>query len=110
MKGTNLGEFEELVMLIVFMLKEEAYAVRILEEMERQADRTVAIGAIHTALYRLEDKGFLKSHTGGATTERGGRWKRFFVLTAFGKKALAQSQEVRLNLWKQIPELAISRS
>jgi PadR family transcriptional regulator PadR len=110
MKGTNLGEFEELIMLIVFMLKEEAYAVRILEELERQADRSVAIGAIHTALYRLEDKGFLKSHTGGATTERGGRWKRFFLLTAFGKKALAQSQEVRLNLWKQIPELSISRS
>lgn len=109
MKGSNLGEFEELLMLIVFMLKKEAYAVRIMEELEQQADRSVSIGAIHTALYRLEDKGYLQSTTGGATTERGGRWKRFFTVTAYGKKALEQSREVRVSLWNQIPELSISK-
>jgi DNA-binding PadR family transcriptional regulator len=110
MKGENLGEFEELLMLLVFALKDEAYAVRILEEMENQAGRKVAIGAIHTALYRLEDKGLLESFTGGATTERGGRWKRYFIVTAFGKKVLEKSREVRVNLWNQIPELSLSKS
>jgi DNA-binding PadR family transcriptional regulator len=109
MKGENPGEFEELLMLLVFALKEEAYAVRILEELETQAGRKVAIGAIHTALYRLEDKGLLKSFTGGATAERGGRWKRFFTVTAFGKKNLEKSREVRMKLWNQIPELSLSK-
>lgn len=110
MKGSYFGEFEELILLMVFLLKEEAYAVKIQEELQRQAGRSVTIGAIHTALYRLEDKGFLKSFTGGATAERGGRWKRYFTVTAYGKKALEQARDVRLNLWNQIPELAISRS
>lgn len=109
MKGENLGEFEEILMLLVFALKEEAYAVKILEELALQSGRKVAIGAIHTALYRLEDKGLLKSFTGGATTERGGRWKRFFTVTAYGKKVLEKSRELRVNLWNQIPELSISK-
>jgi PadR family transcriptional regulator, regulatory protein PadR len=108
MKGSHLGEFEELIVLMVFLLKEEAYAVRIMEELENQAGRKVAIGAIHTALYRLEDKGFLKSSTGGATAERGGRWKRYFSVTAYGKKALEEARDIRMNLWNQIPGLAIS--
>jgi PadR family transcriptional regulator, regulatory protein PadR len=108
MKGDNLGEFEELILLVVLALKDEAYAVRIQEELKQKAFRSAAIGAVHTALYRLEDKGFLKSHTGGATTERGGRWKRFFTVTAYAKRTLEQSQEIRLSLWSQIPELSIS--
>jgi PadR family transcriptional regulator, regulatory protein PadR len=109
MKGSNLGEFEELTLLIVFLLREEAYAVKILEELESQTGRKVAIGAIHTALYRLEDKGFLKSSTGGATAERGGRWKRFFSVTSYGKKVLEQARDQRVNLWNQIPDLALQK-
>lgn len=109
MKGSNLGEFEELIVLIVFLLGEDAYAVKILEELESQTGRRVAIGAIHTALYRLEDKGFLKSFTGGATTERGGRWKRFFSITSYGRKALEHARDMRVNLWNQIPDLALQK-
>ena len=109
MKGEYLGEFEELIVLVVFLLREEAYAVRIQEELEVQTGRTVAIGAIHTALYRLEDKGILKSSTGGATAERGGRWKRFFAVTAYGKKSVEQARNIKVNLWSQIPELSLGK-
>jgi DNA-binding PadR family transcriptional regulator len=106
MKGESIGEFEELVILMVFLLREEAYAVKIQEELAVQTGRKVMIGAVHTTLYRLEDKGFLKSSTGGATAERGGRWKRFFSVTAYGKKAMEQSRDMRMNIWNQIPALA----
>lgn len=106
MKGESIGEFEELVILMVFLLREDAYAVRIQEELATQTGRKAMIGAVHTTLYRLEDKGFLKSSTGGATTERGGRWKRFFSVTAYGRKAMEQSRDMRMNIWNQIPALA----
>jgi PadR family transcriptional regulator PadR len=106
MKGESIGEFEELVILMVFLLREDAYAVKIQEELAAQTGRKVMIGAVHTTLYRLEDKGFLKSSTGGATAERGGRWKRFFSVTAYGKKAMEQSRDMRMNIWNQIPALA----
>lgn len=108
MKGTNLGEFEELVLLVVYYQDNQAYAVSIKEELEKQTGRSINVSAIHTALYRLEQKGYLRSDVGGATPERGGRWKRFFSITAHGKKVLAQSQELRVKLWNLIPELRIA--
>ena len=106
MKGTYLGEFEELVLLTVGALYDEAYGVAVMEEIKNETGRGVNISAIHSALRRLEEKGFVKSRMGGATNERGGRRKRYFVLTSYGKKALDEAQSLRLKLYNRIPNMS----
>lgn len=108
MKGINLGEFEELVLLTVGVLYERAYGVAVMDEIKDQTERVVNISAIHTALKRLEEKGYVNSHMGGATNARGGRRKRFFMLTAVGKKTLDYVQEVRMQFYNRIPEIAFA--
>lgn len=102
----NLGEFEELVLLVVGVLYDEAYGVAIQTHIAEQAGRQINISAVHSALHRLEDKGFLDSRMGGATQERGGRRKRYFRVTMAGQKALVQVREQRNQLWSQIPSIA----
>ena len=109
MNRTNLGEFEELVLLVVGVLRDEAYGVGVMEEIEKQTGRPVNISAVHTALHRLEDKGYLISKLGGVSSERGGRRKRIFQLTHGGKIALNHVKELRNRLWNQIPDIALSR-
>lgn len=106
MKGTNLGEFQELVMLTVGLLYDKAYGVSIKDEIKRQTGRTVTLSTVHAALNRLEDKGFLFSWMGEATEERGGRPKRLFRITAYGKQALEESHQVRNRMWELIPKVA----
>ena len=106
MKGTNLGEFQELVMLTVGMLYDDAYGVSIKDEIEKQSGRKVTLSTIHAALNRLEDKGYLNSRMGGATEERGGRPKRLFRVTAYGKQVLEESREMRNRMWDMIPRIA----
>src|ERR671913_134503 len=103
MKGTYLGEFEELVLLCVGILFDDAYGLAIVDELEKQTGRTVMMSSVHKALVRLEDKGYLKSHMGGATEARGGRDKRLYVLTQAGVKVLNQSRDMRNSMWKQVP-------
>ena len=105
MKGTQLGEFEELVLLAIGVLNDDAYGVSIKEEIQEKAKRTPSIGALHSALHRLEKKGFIVSHEGGATAERGGRRKRYFRLTGAGKEALISSHDLRNSLFNRIPKL-----
>lgn len=105
MKGTYLGEFEELVLLTVGAMYPEAYGVAIMDEIKKEAGRSVNISAIHTALRRLEEKGFVKSNMGGATNSRGGRRKRYFELTSFGKKALDEAQSMRVRLYNRITDI-----
>ncbi|WP_420386403.1 PadR family transcriptional regulator [Roseivirga sp.] len=105
MKGTYLGEFEELVLLTVGAMYPEAYGVAIMDEIKKEAGRSVNISAIHTALRRLEEKGFVKSNMGGATNARGGRRKRYFELTSFGKKALDEVQSMRMRLYNRITDI-----
>lgn len=102
-----LGEFEELMLTMVGVLKEEAYGNAIVAEAKSQLDRKINLSAVHVTLYRLEDKGLLKSSMGGATNERGGRRKRYFEITSAGVKVLQSIQEQRLKLWKLIPDLQI---
>ncbi|GAB4020826.1 hypothetical protein GCM10028808_63720 [Spirosoma migulaei] len=104
MKKTVLGELEELVLLVVATSIEDVYGVPVLEELQRQTGRSFTISAVHTTLYRLEEKGFLASSVGGATPERGGRSKRLFALTAEGGKVLREIQQMRTRLWQAIPE------
>ena len=107
MKGVHLGEFEELVLLAVASMTQEAYAVSIKEEILVKVDRKTNISAIHTALYRLEDKGFLESYVGEATAKRGGKGKRLFRVTAFGLRILKEAKEKREVFWNTIPQLSI---
>lgn len=106
MKETRLGEFEEVVLLLVGILGEEAYAFKLAEEFKSQTNRDVSIGAVHSTLSRLEDKGFLTSKMGKSTTERGGRRKRIYTITAYGKKILAASRDFKVALWNQYPGFA----
>jgi DNA-binding PadR family transcriptional regulator len=106
MKGSYIGELEELILLTVGILYREAYGVAIREELKNQTGRDINISAIHAVLKRLEDKGFLNSSMGGATSERGGRRKRMFNLTDAGKRVLTQSVEQRNRMFHTIPEFA----
>jgi DNA-binding PadR family transcriptional regulator len=107
MRKTYLGELEEVVLLTVAMLyKEEAYGVAITQKLIDLTAREISISAVHATLHRLEEKGFLRSQTGGATQERGGRRKRFFTLTASGTKAIREIRDLRAEFWKHIPKLA----
>lgn len=100
-----LGEFEDLVLTLVAILDKEAYGNAIVKEIEEQIGRQVNLGGVHVTLYRLEDKGYIKSRVGGATSERGGRRKRFFTITPAGLALLRSIKEDRQHLWKLIPQL-----
>ncbi|TRX60085.1 PadR family transcriptional regulator [Fulvivirga sp. M361] len=106
MNRIHLGEFEELVLLTVGVLYPDAYAVAITKEITAQSGRSVNVSAVHKSLYRLENKGMLTSELSDPESKRGGKRKRLFSITPFGKKALDESMELRMSLRKQIPELA----
>ncbi len=106
MKRTQLGEFEEVVMLAVGILYEEAYGVSIKKEIENRMSRNVSVGALQSALKRLEEKGFLKSREGEGTAERAGRPKKYFSITAEGKKALEAARDMRNAMWNDIPDIS----
>ena len=108
MKGEHLGELEELVLLTVGSLVNEAYAVVILEEIKSNTKRSMDVTAIHSVLRRLEKKGFVSSEMGGASKERGGRRKRFFTLTKAGRRVLDESMELRYALYQKLPKLTFS--
>lgn len=107
MKGVHLGELEELVLLMVGVLHPDAYGVAVMDELEKQANRSLNISAIHAVLTRLEEKGVLKSKMSEPTEERGGRRRRVFQLTASGKRALEEVNELRTQLFNQIPKVAL---
>lgn len=106
MKGTNLGEFEELVLLTVGILYDNAYSVAIQRELNKQTDRKVSISSVHAAVYRLEEKGLLNSRMGDMSSERGGKRKRIFTISQSGKVALETANELRNRMRNQIPEIA----
>jgi DNA-binding PadR family transcriptional regulator len=104
MKKYQLGEFEEIVILTIGILNNVAYSVSIKDEIESRLSRTVSMGALHTALRRLEDKGYLKSYNGDSSEERAGRPKRYFEITAMGKKAMLYAKATRDELWRAMPK------
>ena len=105
MKGTSLGEFEELVLLSVGILFDDAYGLAIVDELERKTGRNIMISSVHKALVRLQDKGYLKSRMGGATSVRGGRDKRLYTLTPAGISVLKEMKEIRNQMWKEVPKM-----
>ena len=103
-----LGELEELILLMVALLNKEAYGVSITEELKKQAGREITISATHAALHRLEEKGFVKSRMGGASQERGGRRKRLFSITSYGRHALEELHDTRNIIWNLITKVSPS--
>ena len=108
MKKTQLGEFEELVLLTIAVLHENAYGVSIKTEMESRMHRGISIGALQTALKRLEDKGFIASELGEPTQKRGGKRKRFYEISQTGLSALDEVRDLRNQLWSSIPQVVFS--
>ncbi|GAB4052909.1 PadR family transcriptional regulator [Spirosoma foliorum] len=102
MRRSDLGEFEEVVLLAVAALSPKAYSVVIAEELEQETGNSVSTGAVHAALQRLEQKGYVSSFLGEATAERGGRRKRLFTVTALGGRILQEVRAVRNRLWERI--------
>lgn len=100
-----LGEFEEIVLILVAGLREDAYGAVITEEIETRLKRDVNLSAVHVTLYRLEDKGYIRSAMGGGTNERGGRRKRIYTITSAGMAMLKTMKESRVELWKLVPQL-----
>lgn len=92
MSQNQLGEFEEIVLLTVAILNGEAYGVSIIQEIESRIGRRVSLGAIQTALKRLEDKGFVDSAFGESTKIRGGKRKRYYTITAQAQKNITENQ------------------
>jgi PadR family transcriptional regulator PadR len=108
MSKEYLGELEELVLTVVGILQEDAYGNAIIKEIKQQVNRVVSLAAAHVTLYRLEDKGYVKSRVGGATKTRGGRRKRIFTITSAGLSMLRSMKEDRIQLWKLVPQLKSS--
>ena len=104
-KRQNIGELEELILLIVGILDDNAYGISVKDEIKKQSGRRLTISAVHSVLLRLEKKGLLKSSFGGETNERGGRRKRFFQLTCLGKENITEIKKMRNKLWNLIPDL-----
>ena len=102
MRRSDLGEFEEVVLLAVAALSPKAYSVVIAEELERETGNSVTTGAVHAALQRLEQKGYVTSNMGEATAERGGRRKRLFTVSALGGRVISDVRAVRNRLWDRI--------
>jgi len=98
-EGERLGEFEELVILCVKGLGEEAYGTAIQTALAEEGDREVTLGAIYSALDRAQRKGFIDSWLGEPTAKRGGRAKRHYAVTAEGDEALRHTREIREQLW-----------
>lgn len=107
MKDTNLGGFEELALLSIASLADNAYSISIKNMLEEKTGRSPSIGALHSALNRLEEKEFITSYEGGASSERGGRRKRYYTITNSGIKSLAYAMELRKEFYIQIPALKL---
>jgi PadR family transcriptional regulator, regulatory protein PadR len=105
MKKYNLGEFEEIVLLAIAILNKGAYGVSIKNEIESRLKRDVSMGGMHTALLRLEGKGYIRSQDGDSTEERAGRPRKYFEITALGKKAISYAKESREKMWSAIPKV-----
>ncbi|MEO1049686.1 MAG: PadR family transcriptional regulator [Bacteroidota bacterium] len=99
MKRNRLGEFQELVLMTVIVLGEEAYGNEIQRYLEERLDERLSIGAIQTALKRMEEKGFLTAEWGEASQKRGGKRKRIYAATAYGHQVLHEMKDVRSQLW-----------
>lgn len=105
MKKTKLGEFEELVLMTVIVLQEQAFGVEIKRELENRLSENLSVGSVQSALKRMEEKGFLTSEWGEATQKRGGKRKRIYSATPYAAQVLKEMKDIRSQLWEAMPNL-----
>lgn len=112
--GSQLGEFEQLLLFALVRLGSDAHGVMIRQEIEQRTGRLVSAGAVYTAMDRLEGRGFVSSRMGDPTPERGGRRKKLYTIEPRGAKALTDSygalQEMAKGLGSKIADLTASHS
>jgi PadR family transcriptional regulator, regulatory protein PadR len=106
-KGDYLGEFEQIVLLALLRLRNNAYGMTIRREIEKRTGRQVSIGAVYATLDRLEEKGHVSSRQGQPTAERGGRAKRFFKIEASGEKAMSESRRALAGMMQGLPKWGV---
>jgi DNA-binding PadR family transcriptional regulator len=106
----HLGEFEQIVLLAILRLGEEAYGVPIREEIERRTGRSLTVGALYRTLDRLEHKRYVGSAFSDPTPERGGRSKRYFKVTPLGLRTLRASREAMRAMWEGLERLVMRGS
>lgn len=104
-----LGEFEQMLLLAAMRLGDDAYGVRLMEELEERAGRRVSRGSVYVTLDRLEDKGWIASETSASRPERGGRPRRIVRVTSEGVEALRKSREALMNLWDGLEQALDAR-
>ena len=105
MKKSRLGELQEFILMTVLVLREEAYGNEIQRNLEQRLSETLSMGAIQTALKRIEEKGFLTSAWGESTQKRGGKRKRIYQATPVAHQILQEMKSIRTGLWQAMPEL-----
>ncbi len=105
MLKNRLGSLEEMILLMIVLVHDEAYGIRVKDTFIKQYQQQLSLSAVHTVLRRLEKKGFTTSKLGGASQERGGRRKRIYKITPYGYKVLSAIQEERARIWSLIPKL-----
>jgi DNA-binding PadR family transcriptional regulator len=110
MQRRLLTDFELMILLAILRVGDDAYGVRIADEIERTGGRTVLMGAVYAALERLERYELVSSSVGDPTPERGGRAKRFFEVTPRGLRAVKQTQDSLVALWTGLPQLKERRT
>ena len=103
MKKNRLGEFQELILMAIIVLKEDAYGNSIQNELESRLGENISIGAIQTALKRMENKGLVTSVWGAASNVRGGKRKRIYQATPYAEEALREMNKVRSAFWQAMP-------
>ena len=108
MKKLTLGAFEELVLLTVGVLQDNAYGVTIKIELEEQLKKKISLGALYAALQRLEEKGWVNSRVGGITEKQGGRRKQYYDITKDGIVVLNEVRAMRNELFDRIPQTKLS--
>ena len=110
MKKSRLGEFQELILMTVVVLQEDAYGNEIQRNLELRLKENLSMGAIQTALKRMEEKGFLTSEWGEATQKRGGKRKRIYQGTPLALQVLNEMKSIRTELWQAMPELSNAKA
>lgn len=105
-----LSRKEELILLTIWKLKDNAYGVPIRESISASTGKYWSIGAIYDVLDRLVSKGYLSAESGQPTAERGGKSKRFYFLTKKGHKLLLEIKSLEESMWADLPSPLLKRS
>ena len=99
-KGKHLGELEQLVLLAILQLGDDAYGTAVMGELQQRGGRSVSRGVLYVTLDRMEAKGLLSSRTGETSPRRGGKPRRYLSVTPEGRRSLQESRDTLARMWE----------